>query len=118
MWTRGSGRGSPRFLGRRSCICRRRWPEQGSSRDALRPRWHGKLGGDIAPLLGQPAEAIGISPNLVDMQIALVVQGPEQRAHLLENGGDIGCLFVLGIGALGDVDIEPETRQFLFRERP
>ena len=62
---------------------RRRLPEattaEASRRRALRR--HLELAGDVAPLLGQAAEAVGIALDLVDMQIGLIVQRPEQFAH-------------------------------------
>ena len=52
------------------------------------------------------------------MRIAFFVQRPEQFAHAREERGKIGRLLVLGIGALGDMDVEPEAREALLRQRP
>jgi hypothetical protein len=74
-----------------------------------------QLAGDIAALLRQPAEAISVTLDFIDVQIALIVQRPQQLAHALEHGGEIGCLFVLGVGALADMDVEPVAGELLLR---
>src|SRR3954447_22708349 len=76
-----------------------------------------ELAGDVAALLRQAAKAVGIALDLVDMRVALLMQRPEQLAHALEDGGEIGRLLVLGVGALADMDVEPETGEALFGQR-
>ena len=51
------------------------------------------------------------------MRVALLVQRPEQLTHALEHRGKIGGLLILGVGALGDVDVEPEAGEALFGQR-
>jgi hypothetical protein len=68
-------------------------------------------------LLRQPAEAVSVTLDFIDVQIALIVQRPQELAHALEHGGEIGRLFVLGVGALADMDIEPAAGELLLRER-
>src|SRR3954470_3244995 len=91
-------------------------PDSSSGRGA--PRRHLELAGDVAPLLRQPAETVGIALDLVDMQIGFLVQRPEQFAHAREHRGEIGSLLLLGIGALADMDVYPVTRELLLGERP
>src|SRR5487761_2519123 len=83
----------------------------GSRRGALRRRV--ELAGDVAALLGQAAEAIGVAADFIDMEVALVMQRSQQLAHAFEHGREIGRLFVLGVGALADVDVEPEACEIL-----
>ncbi len=86
-----------------------------SSRRALRRDV--ELARDVAPLLRQPAKAVGIAADFVDVDITLVVQRPQQIAHAPEHRGEIVRLFVLGVGAFGDMDVEPEARKLLFGQR-
>ena len=81
------------------------------------PRRDFQLAGDVAALLGQAAEAVGIALHLVDMRVALLVQRPEQFAHALKQRGEIGGLLVLGVGALADMDVEPEAGEALLGQR-
>src|SRR5688572_32710745 len=80
-------------------------------------RRHLELARDVAALLRQAAETVSIALYFVDMRVALVVQRPEQFTHALENRGQIGSLLVLGVGALADMDVEPEAGEALFGQR-
>src|ERR1700730_5255212 len=76
-----------------------------------------ELASDVAALLRQPAKAIGVAADFVDVEVAFIVQRPEQFLHPLEHGSEIGGLFVLGVGALADVDVEPVACELLLGER-
>ena len=76
-----------------------------------------EAGCDIAALLGQPAEAIGISPHLVDMQIGLGMQRADQRRHAVEHRREISGLLVLGVGAFADMDVDPIAGKPLLGQR-
>src|SRR5437868_3783562 len=131
MSTSRSGRLLSRCSAARRRACRKRRSERGRSsghRGGVGPtksvslcrlslRRHFEFAGDVAALLRQTAKTVGIALDLVDMRVALLVQRPEQFAHPLEERGEIGGLFVLGIGALADMDVEPETGEALFGER-
>ena len=99
----------------RGASCRKRRCIDRLRRRALRRDL--ELAGDVAALLGQAAKAVGIALDLVDMRVALLVQRPEQFAHALEDRGEIGGLLVLGVGALADMDVEPEAGEALFGQR-
>src|SRR5690349_13756329 len=81
------------------------------------PRRDLELAGDVAALLGEAAEAVGIALHFVDMGVAFLMQRPEQFAHALEQRGEIGRLLVLGVGALADMNVEPEAGKALLGER-
>src|SRR5258708_2401634 len=109
------GRPSRRCSALRTRACRKRQFELFSRRGALRRNV--ELAGDVTALLRQPAKTIGIAADFVDVEVTLVVQRPEQLAHALEHGREIGGLFILGVGALGDMDVEPIAGEPLLRER-
>ena len=71
----------------------------------------------VSSLLRQPAIAVGVAADFMDMDVGFRVQRPEQFAHPLEHRGDEGRLLVLGVGAVGDVDVEPVAGELLLRQR-
>src|SRR5512136_2545430 len=100
MWMSRCGRLSLRCLAPRMHPCRKRPAELYSRRRALRR--YLELASDVAALLRQAAEAVGIAPDFVDVEVTLAMQRPQQFAHALEHRGEIGRLFILGVGALDD----------------
>src|SRR5262245_27636165 len=108
--------------GKRLRKCSGRWRRgfrkqqpDASRRGALRR--HFELASDVAPLLCQAAKAVGIALDLVDMQISLLVQRPEQFAHAREHCREIGRLLILRVGAFADMDIDPVTGELLLGKR-
>jgi len=85
--------------------------------DGLSCGGHAELGGDVAPLLREATETVGVTADLVDVNVAFFVQGPEQLAHRPERFGDEPGFLVLGLVAFGDMDIKPHTGETLFRQR-
>jgi hypothetical protein len=61
-------------------------------------------------LLRRPAIAVGVGRDLVDEDVALLVQVAEEPAHEREDRFEIGGLLVLRVGAVDDLDVEPEAR--------
>jgi hypothetical protein len=68
-------------------------------------------------LLRQAAKAIGVGADFIDVKIGLVVQRSQQLAHAREHSSEIGGFLVLGVGAFGNVDIEPVAGEFLISQR-
>src|SRR3979490_1871573 len=99
----GYGRRSRKCSAPPTRACRKRRSDVCLSRSAVRRDV--ELAGNVAALLRQPAKAVGIAADFIDMQVGLVVQRPQQLAHALEHGGEIGRLLVLGVGAFADMDV-------------
>src|SRR6187431_3809868 len=100
-----SGRRLARCLGQPKPACRKRRLDSRSRA----PRRQVQLAGDIAPLLGQATKTVGIAAHLVDVDVGLMVQRPQELTHPSEDRGDVIRLLVLGVGALTDMDVEPEA---------
>src|SRR3982074_2577537 len=94
--------------------CRKRRSDVCLSRSAVRRDV--ELAGNVAALLRQPAKAVGIAADFIEMQASLVVQWPQQLAHALEQAGEMGRLLVFGVGAFANMDVEPVAGELLFRE--
>ena len=114
MSTSRSGRRLPRCSGQRKPACRKHdvrliRPPRSSARPPACRRC------SAAP--GSGRQSRRHRPDLVDMQIGLMVQRPEQFAHAPEDRGDIIRLLVLGVGALADMDVDPEAGELLLGER-
>src|SRR6266581_1160086 len=111
-----SGRPLRKYSARQVRACRKRQSSGPSRRRLLRRDL--ELARNVAALLRETAESVRIALHFVDMRVTLVVQRPEQFAHALEDSGEIGGLFILGVGSLADMDVEPEAGEALLRQRP
>src|ERR1700693_3471492 len=82
-----SGRPLRKCSAPRSSTCRKRHSLRAqapvSRRGALRRGF--ELAGDVAALLRQAAEAVGVATHFIDVEVALMVQRRQQFGHAFEH---------------------------------
>jgi hypothetical protein len=71
-----------------------------------------ELAGDVAALLRQAAEAVGIATHFIDAEIALMVQRPQKFGHALEHGRNMFLEYGISHERAAD-----HRRPALFRKR-
>ena len=70
----------------------------------------------VTPFLRPLTVAIGGSTHVLHVDVALLMQLAEDLAEAVESFADVLCLLVLGVGFVGDLDVEVEARQLVFGE--
>lgn len=71
----------------------------------------------IAVLLSDSAKAIGCRPDILHIDIAFIVQVTQQLRKGIKRLSDVLCFFSLGVGFVGDFDVEVEAAFAMLRQR-